>query len=215
MKIRLSWDRLQLEDCWLQKGSLRPGERVRLVMSLGCQQMLISRLLFPTEESPSIRIDQDGVLQSAGSEGFIAHFGSLILHHGLIANLTLRENLLLPLLYHSHAEALERARAEVEAVAEMIDLQIGLDEKAGERMPLIHALVSLGRCLLQRPDFIVAQGVWVGMPAEHLERFRRVSMQALQQLHSGLLYLSRNEQEDVGIDFDRSLRAQLLQAESA
>ncbi|PJA33584.1 MAG: hypothetical protein CO187_01065 [Zetaproteobacteria bacterium CG_4_9_14_3_um_filter_53_7] len=140
-----------------------------------------------------------------GSREFSMSVGSMIRHRGLIANLSLRENLLLPFLYHEDQQRIEQAMDELAEVAGTIGITSALDEKAGERTTFTHALISLGRCLLLKPVVIVAQEVHIGMPPEHLQQFTEISMQALQRLGSGLLYLTASPDEGSGLNFARTL----------
>jgi ABC-type lipoprotein export system ATPase subunit len=129
----------------------------------------------------------------------------MIRQRGILANLSLRENLLLPFLYHGGAERIASAEHEVDDVAERLGLAGMLQEQAGERSGYTHALVSLGRCMLLHPAIIVAQEIHVGMSPEHLERFRELAIAALAELGAGLLYLTSTEHEGSGVHFDRTL----------
>jgi len=212
MSMRLQWQPLQLAGFRLEAAAMQTGEHMRITMNPGCQRALQQQLFAAEKADPAIWLQQGDSRFAAGSEPFFTRIGSILLHRGLIANLTLRENLLLPLLYRGDADLLADGSARVEEIARQIDLQCDLDEKAGERSSFIHAIISLGRCLLQQPEFIIAQGVYVGMPPDHLHSFRRISTRTLAGLHSGLLYLASSEQEDPGIEFNRTMRTLPLEA---
>lgn len=208
----LNWDDLPLGQTVIPAGHVEQAEHVRLVMDYPCQYAFMQHMFGDGKLSPDsvwqmqLRT-QSGVFE-AGSQAFNNRIGSMIRHRGLIANLTLRENLLLPFLYQGETERLAQAADELDEVAEWIGFSQSLDQKAGERTTFTHAMASLGRCLLLRPSIIIAQEVHLGMPNEHLEQFRSVSMEALERLGSGLIYLTTSENEGSDIVFSRTLTMQ-------
>jgi len=151
----------------------------------------------------SIWLDSKGKQYQAGSPEFCQRVGSMIRHRGLMANISIRENLLLPFLYAADPDVLHRAREQADDVAEFLGLE-GLDSQAGERSNYTHALVSLGHCMLKKPDVIVAQEVHVGMTPERLQMFSEKAREAVERLGSGVLYLSASEHEGSGLQFARS-----------
>ncbi|GAV19606.1 hypothetical protein MMIC_P0554 [Mariprofundus micogutta] len=205
----LHWDELHLGHTLIPASHVAHGEFVRLVMNYPCQYAFMQHMFSPCDESCAdnwkMWLQTDSGLQMSGSREFSMSVGSMIRHRGLIANLSLRENLLLPFLYHENHTRLEQAADELVDVANLIGLTAALDEKAGERTTFTHALISLGRCLLIKPAIIVAQEVHIGMPPEHLEQFKDISMSALQRLGSGLLYLTASPEEGSGLDYARTL----------
>lgn len=215
MNSALHWHKLQLGHTIIPGSHVNYGEYVRLVMNYTCQYAFMQHMFSPCDAQCNSRwkmwlqIDSraSGGTEEyqSGSRGFNTRVGSMIRHRGLIANLSLRENLLLPFLYHGDEKRLQQAMNELEEIAELIGISSALHEQAGERTSFTHALVSLGRCLLARPEIIVAQEVHIGMPPEHLEQFKEISMQALQQLGSGLLYLTGSPDEGSGLQYARTL----------
>lgn len=144
----------------------------------------------------------------ADSPDFHARVGIMIQRRGLLANLSVRENLLLPFLYRGENARIAEAENEVESVAEYLGLAGILHEQAGERSGYTHALVSLGRCLLLHPAIIIAQEIHVGLSPELLAQFRHLAIDVLQQLGSGLLYLTSTRLEGSGLKFDRTFELQ-------
>ncbi len=206
----LHWNELHIGQSIIPASHLQQGERVRIVINFPDQYSFM-RQMFSSDSTPSSTNiwleDHKGRKHLAASPLFSSHIGSLIQEHGLLANLSLRENLLLAFLYHAKGKRQQQALKQVEDVAKTLGLYHILEEKAGDRTAYIHALVSLGRCLLMRPTIIVAQEVHAGMPPEHLEKFKAISLRALNQLGSGLLYLTGSPTEGSGLNFSRTLHS--------
>jgi len=204
---RLRWDDIRLFGDLLKADAVSPGENVRIVMNNRFQYAFLS-LMFPDMGEPgslatSIWLESDGERYPAGTPEFCLRVGSMIRHRGLMANLSLRENLLLPFLYCGDDACLQKAKDEVDNVALFLGLE-GLDTQAGERSNYTHALMSLGHCLLLKPDVIVAQEVHAGMSPERLQRFAVKAKEALEILGSGVLYLTDSEHEGSGLEFVRT-----------
>jgi len=202
----LQWKDIPLFGDVLKADYVTPGENVRIVMNNRFQFAFLS-LMFPDmgaqgSLASSIWLDSGGKQYPAGSPEFCLRVGSMIRHRGLMANITIRENLLLPFLYAADPDVLHQAREQVDDVARFLELE-GLDSQAGERSGYTHALVSLGHCMLQKPDIIVAQEVHVGMTPDRLQRFAEKAREALEKIGSGVLYLSASEHESSGIQFVR------------
>ncbi len=211
MKNTLFWRELQLGSFVVPASHVDVGEHVRLVMDSQCQYAFMQHLFAmadaPDERAWDIWLETESASYHAGVAEFITRLGSVIRHQGLLSNLSLRENLLLPFLYRGDQELLERAMDELDEVANWLGLSAMLDQQAGERTTYIHALVSLGRCLLMKPPVIVAQEAHFGMSPDHLNHFRNLSMAAFERLGSGLLYLTASPDEGSGLDFSRTLTA--------
>ena len=207
MSDRLEWEEIPLFGDVLSADAVERGQNIRIVMNNRFQYAFLS-LMFPDmgvqgSLASSIWLESDGKRYPAGTPEFCLRVGSMIRHRGLMANITIRENLLLPFLYSGDEAKLQRARSRVDEVAEFLGLE-KLDSQAGERSGYTHALVSLGHCLLQEPDVIVAQEVHVGMTPDQLKKFAAKAKEALEQLGSGVLYLSSSEQEGSGLKFVRT-----------
>jgi ABC-type transporter Mla maintaining outer membrane lipid asymmetry ATPase subunit MlaF len=216
MKSTLFWRQLQLGCSIVPASRVDFGEYVRLVIDFQYQYAFMRHLFaqadYPDKHAWQIWLETDSASYHSGTSEFVSRLGSMIRHQGLLANLSLRENLLLPFLYRGDQELLEQAVDELEEVANWLGLSAMLDQQAGERTTYIHALVSLGRCLLLRPSIIVAQEVHIGMPPDHLDHFRDLSMAALERLGSGLLYLTASPNEGSGLNFSRTLTVGLKTA---
>ncbi|MES0371095.1 MAG: hypothetical protein ABUK11_02350 [Mariprofundaceae bacterium] len=203
----LKWNDIQLFGDLLEADEVSRGTNVRIVMNNRFQYAFLS-LMFPDmgaqgSLASSIWLESEGKNYFAGTPLFCLKVGSMIRHRGLMANLSLRENLLLPFLYNCDAASLERAKSRVDEVAGFLGLE-GLDTQAGERSNYTHALISLGHCILQEPDVIVAQEVHVGMSPDRLKMFATKASEALKMLGSGVLYLSASEHEGSGMKFART-----------
>jgi hypothetical protein len=203
----LQWEDLKLFGDLLPADRVTRGENIRVVMNNRFQYAFLS-LMFPDmggqgSLASSIWLQSGDLRLPAGSPEFCLRVGSMIRHRGLMANLSLRENLLLPFLYCGDEGCLQKARNRVDEVAEFVGLE-RLEQQAGERSSFTHALLSLGHCLLQQPDVIVAQEVHIGMPPDRLQLFREKARAALELLGSGVLYLSASEDEGSDLKFART-----------
>ena len=209
MREVLWWQTMRLLDRQMPGGSVGVGEHVRLVMDAPYQHAMMDQIIHrsPAGGADAWRVwlETERGRFPVDAPEFHARIGVMIRHRGLLANLSLRENLLLPFLYHGDGERISKAEQEVETVAAFLGLTEMLEEQAGERSGYMHALVSLGRCMLLQPVIIVAQEIHVGMSPEHLDQFRDLAIAALAKLGSGLLYLTSTEQEGSGVNFDRTL----------
>jgi len=211
MSETLRWRELQLGFSKIPEGHVHRGEYVRMVMDSQCQMDFIAHVFTCHDDTAcagdawNMFLETESASYAAGTPEFICRVGGLIRHRGLLANLSLRENLLLPFLYRLDHKPLKKASAEVEDVADWLGIGSVLDEQAGERSSYTHALISLGRCMLSKPAMIIAQEVHIGMTPERLLHFRELAAQALQELGSGLIYLSATEHEGSGLVFSRTL----------
>jgi len=209
MSDALHWSDLHLGQTMVPAASVSHGEFVRLVMNYTCQYSFMQHMFCLKEDDREngwkMWLESNSNTYPSGTPEFSTRIGSMIRQRGLIANLTLRENLLLPFLYHGNQQRLQLASDEIVEVARRFGIDSSLDEKAGERSTYTHALMSLARCVLVKPAIIVAQEVHIGMPPEQLDRFRAHSMQALEQLGAGLLYLTESVDEGSGLDYARTL----------
>ncbi len=208
MHESLQWDDLPLGDHFVPAGTLLAGEYMRLVMPVPLQQRFMERLFCAGETSAcdwQIAFQSDEGRYPIGTSAFTWRIGSLIRDHGILANLTLGENLLLPFLYQQDREKLLQAEAARDKVATWLGVREQLAERAGVRSTYMHALISLGRCMLTKPRVIVAQEAHIGMSPEHLAHFRALSGELLQELDCGLLYLSDSADEGSALTFAKSV----------
>lgn len=204
----LHWRAMDVCDRQLPEGYVCRGKHIRFVMNASMQYVFLDRF-FPQfvlgeDNDAHVWLEYDDKRAVAGKPAYCARVGSMIRRRGLLANLSIRENLLLPFLYAEDTSCLKRAENEVGEVAEFLGLDALLYEQAGERSAYTHALVSLGHCLLKRPDVIVAQEVHMGMPPERLQVFRDKAKEAMLQLQAGVLYLTSSIHEGSGLNFSRT-----------
>jgi len=207
----LRWHAMPLLDIDVPAACVARGEYCRLVMPRPYQQAWLQTMLAGnsgsdlSENGIFFETDNAQVSLSGGDTMFSQHVACLLHARGAIANLSLRENLLLPFLYGANRKSMASAQAALPEVADWLDLSAMLDEQAGERSNYVHALISLGRIMLQQPDILIVQDVHAGMQAHRLERFRLLFGEAVRRLGVGVLYLSSSAQDGMGLNFCRSL----------
>jgi len=207
--MALYWKDLSLCRATLPNDHVTKGERVHCVIPEAAQKELLNMLfLCPLSQSrigsEHIWVTQGERIIHAGSDEFCQHVACMLQQRGLLANLTLKENLLLPALYSDQKDVLQRAEQALPYVADFLDMQDKLHEKAGERPPYVHALMSLGHCLLKKPAIVVSQHMHLGMEDEYAKKFQRKMLRALKVWNPGVLYLSRSRTAQVNMPFDRT-----------
>lgn len=112
VKDALYWNDLHMGQAVVPKSHVGFGEHVRLVINYRNQVNFMHNLFAEPGESRCswpMWLQADSEKYRAGTEEFMLRLGSMIRHHGLLANLSLRENLLLPFLYRGDQPCLERA----------------------------------------------------------------------------------------------------------
>jgi len=207
--IQVCWRQMQVLQDVLPAGCIGKGERKRLVMPRKHQYVWLESLFIEPAQAgqdawPSW-LETDEASYQAGSSIFFQKVSSMLHHRGMMANLSLRENLVLPFLYHGDQSALEQAKQDLPQVAAFLGISDCLDDQDSIRSPYIHGLISLGRCLLQKPDIILAQDVHSGIAPHRLRQFHALFHQAMEQLQAGILYISTSEHDGSGMDFEDSL----------
>lgn len=209
----LFWRDIEIHGGRFPAGVLAQGEHMRLIAPGKYQYAWLEHLFTPEDTGDKASwlmwLQTETASYQAGSCEFLERVGTMLRHRGLLANLSLRENLLLPFLYRGKGEQVERAEHELGEVAEFLGIADALDTQAGERSPFTHALISLGRCLLLKTPIIIAQEVHTGLSPARLMLFRDAFEQALDRLQAGLLYLTASEHEGSGIAFDRTLSLEM------
>jgi len=193
---------MRLLDIDIPAGQVLRGEKQRLVMSRRYQFDLLKQMGAPGSDVWLETAEGD---VRGGDETFTERVSCMLYQRGMLANLSLRENILLPFLYRGRNEEMARAAAELPHVAERLDVADKLEDQAGERSVYMHALVSLARVMLMRPDFIVVQDVHAGMSPHRQEIFRGLFCDVVEELGVGVLYLSTSTQESSGLEFSQSL----------
>jgi len=193
----------------LPAGCIARGERMRMVMPRREQyEWLESLFIEPVQvgkDAWQLWLETDEASYQSGSSIFFHKVSSMLHHRGMMANLSLRENLMLPFLYHGTHDMLEQAKDDLPQVAEFLDISDCLDDQASIRSPYIHGVVSLGRCLLQKPDIILVQDVHSGIAPHRLQQFHALFCAVMEQLQAGVLYISTSEQDGSGLKFEHSL----------
>jgi len=208
MSLSLHWKDLTLCQKILPSEHVLKGEHVRLIMHERLQRELLNHFfLCPLSQpyaSTKVWLEHQQQILPAGSRAFCKQVGCIIQQRGLLANLSLKENLLLPFLYADDHLGLQQAEKELQQVASFLELDKKLNEKAAERPAYIHGLMSLGHCLLKKPDIVIAQELHLGMQVEFATKFRRKVLKAMNILNPGILYLTSSQAESSGLPFHRS-----------
>jgi len=203
---RLGWNAMHLLDVDIPAGSVRRGEMCRMVMPRSYQYAWLQAMHGEDVDysASSVFFETAQATVHASDEMFSWRVACLLHQRGVLANLSLRENILLPFLYRASRKDMARAQTALPELADWLEISGMLDEQAGERSSYVHALISLGRIMLMQPDIIVVQDVHAGMQAHRLGRFRLLFGEALQRLGVGVLYLSCTAQDVMGLDFSHS-----------
>jgi len=136
---------------------LHPGESLVLVGPVDAGSAVLRAVLgIDPPEAGEVRVlgEQPGTLDRVAAAAVLSRVGWVPRSGALLANLTLRENLLLPLQFHRRLDAQETARLTSAALA-----RFGLEE-APEVRPEAATLsvrrrVALARAILLDPDLLV------------------------------------------------------------
>lgn len=200
--IRLHWKSMRLLDIDIPSAQILRGEKQRLVMPRRYQFDWLKQMSAPGSQ---MWLETAEGEVRGGDEVFSERVCCMLYQRGMLANLSLRENILLPFLYRGRNEEMARATVELQKVAEHLDIADKLDDQAGERSVYMHALISLARVMLMRPDFIIVQDVHTGIPSHRQEFFRDLFCEVVEELGAGVLYLSTSAQEGSGLEFCQSL----------
>ncbi len=201
IKPRLSWPETALEQrCFLPAVTLAQGESLQLICPEYCQSLLLE-FWFSERSNLSVR--------AAGHKKRYKTFGhavAVVLNgKALVANLTIRENIMLPFLYHYDSEMAIQAQSQLQRVAEMFGLSSILFERAGVRSPLVHGLVSLCRAVLQQAHFIVMQQPCASMDVQEAEAFSKLAKHAIKGLDAGMVYLTTSAEDQGGFSFAKQI----------
>ena len=200
--MRLCWTSMPLFDAEIPAGHVLSGEKRRLILPRRYQHHWLSRMTSPHRE---VWLETDTEKIAGGGEAFARRVCCMLHQRGALANLSLRENILLPFLYAGRDDELTRANAALSRVAARLEIEDKLDEQAGERSGYMHGLIALARVLLLRPDFIVVQDALAGMLPHRQEVFRGLLCGIVDEIGAGVLYLSASTQDGSGLTFCQSL----------
>ncbi len=199
---RLYWNDLHLLDIDIPAGSIRRGEKQRLVIPQRYQFEWLKQMNTP---DGCIRVQtKDGNI-SGGTEPFSRHVACVLHQRSALANLSLRENILLPFLYNRREPETTRAMQALPDVAARLEITDLLDEQAGDRPIYMHGIISLGRAMVLQPEFIVVLDAHMGTQAPKQDFFRSLFCSFVEETGAGVLYLSASVQDASGLKFRRSL----------
>jgi len=178
------------------------GEKRRLVMPRRYQLEWLKQMNMP---GSGVWLETDEGDFPGGSEKFSERVACMLNQCSTLANLSLRENILLPFLYAGRDVEIVRATEALPEVARRLDIAEKLDEQAGERSTYMHAVIALARAMLMCPDFIVVQDAHSGIQPHRQNMFRHLFCDVVEQLGAGVLYLSASAQDGSGLNFCQSL----------
>jgi len=201
LQPKLCWNEVLLEDkLTVFSGTLERGSNAQLVLSETHQNQLFKAWLNASHPQCLQVIQSQKMLKSLGYA-----LGVVLSGRGLLANITIQENIMLPFLYHDQLQYTKQAQLQLEKVAQTLGLEDILGEQTGLRSPLIHGLVSLCRCVLQQASFIVMQQPCAKMSNQEKRQFREISKRVVTSLDAGLLYITDTVDDDGGFEFDKHL----------
>ena len=127
MREMLWWQGLRLLDMQLPGASVGVGEHVRLIMDAPCQHAMMEKIIHRSQaggaDAWQVWLETEQGRFPVDAPEFHARVGIMIRHRGLLANLSLRENLLLPFLYHGDGERIAAAEHELDGVAERLGIR--------------------------------------------------------------------------------------------
>lgn len=200
--MRLCWHAMQLLDIGMPAGYVQFGDKRRLVMPRRYQLEWLRRMSGGEE---SVWLETAEGELAGGSAAFSRRVACMMHQRSALANLSLRENIMLPFLYAGGDAGIARAEAALPGIAARLDIADRLDEQAGERSGYMHGLIALCRTMLMQPDFIVVQDAHAGMQPHRQQMFRSLFCEVVEELGVGVLYLSASVQDGSGLDFCQSL----------
>jgi len=164
---------------------LQRGEVIQLIVPDDIQEELVDLWLFPSEKKKR--------LQGLGQD-----IGFVLNGRGILANLTIKENIMLPILYH-RSEVVVKALNRIDALLDETQLKPLLEERAGLRSARVNNNVSLCRCALQQASYIVMQQPQSSMSKKEARQFTKLALQIASDLHAGVVYLTASEDDCGGL----------------
>jgi ABC-type branched-subunit amino acid transport system ATPase component len=193
---------MQLLDIDIPAGSIERGENQRLVMPQRYQFEWLKKMSTP---SGGIRLRTEEGDVTGGTAPFMEHVACVLHQRSALANLSLRENILLPFLYKNREPEMSRTIGALPDIAARLEITDLLDEQAGERSSYMHGMISLGRAMLLQPDFIVVLDTHMGMQPSRQDFFCSLFCSFVEETGAGVLYLSASVRDASGLQFCRSL----------
>jgi len=161
------------------------------------------------------KADQDDLiaawLTAKGSkqmQGLGKDVGFVLNGLGLVANLSLKENIMLPLLYHQtkHKKAAKQKLAELVQTLGMEDM---MHEQAGLRSARLNSEVSLCRCVLQQAKFIIMQQPQSSMSKNEAVAFTERMLKVVEELGAGVVYMTASANDCGGLKANHQINLQL------
>lgn len=157
--------------------SIEPGDSLAIVGHEGSGKTSILKLclgmLLPTEGAVLIDGQDTRDLSPAGMKSLRTRIGFIQQTGGLLANLTLLDNILLPLRYHNLCDG--GRQTQVHLLAMSLDLAHHLGKLPGELPEMVQKRARLARALALHPRLILADHPLAGVTedvgnsiAEHL-----------------------------------------------
>lgn len=203
--VHLCWRDIENESGEIPAGYIAQGEGMHITLNYPMQFAFVNSCFprFVTREGAKVWLQKQDQQLFAGECEFTQHVAFVLRHKGLMANLSMRENLMLPFACEADQQKVAMAKEKLPQVAEFLGLEKQLERQAGERSPYTHALVSLGHCLLKQASFMVVQEVDFGLSSERLQLFRDKLLQVIQGLQPGILYLSASNENPFGLQFEK------------
>ncbi len=201
---RLIWQEQVLDkNCVVPMVSMQRSESLQLVCPERCQHQLLKNWCAPQGRTAMRVMAGEHELKGLGRS-----IGVIMNGHSLLANLTIKENIMLPFLYHFNSSDRYDIEKRLQQAAGMFGLDEILYQQAGMRSPLIHGLVALCRAALQQAQFIILQQPCVSMDVREAETFSVLAKETITTLDAGMLYLTTSVKDQGGFSFTKQLDCQ-------
>lgn len=127
---------------------------------------------------------------------------------GLISNRSLRDNLLLPLLYHKLLPV-KKAYQRVDSLIEMFEFKKFSEERPAHVPGRLRKLTCLLRAVVHEPDLLVLDDPFVGLGQETSEKFINLIKSAREQEKMQSVFLSSYDEQ-----LTMLLKPQILQIDA-
>ncbi|MDX8387451.1 MAG: hypothetical protein R8M46_02810 [Ghiorsea sp.] len=183
-------------QCYMPAFTLHSGEVMQLVAPEDVQEELIAAWL----------IEQDG--KQSRMQGLGKQVGFVLNGLGLVANLTIKENIMLPLLYHKTKQT-DVAKTKLAALVEEIEIKDMMEEQAGLRSARVNSEVSLCRCVLQQAAYIIMQQPQSCMSKTEAKQFTERMLKVVRDLRAGVVYLTASGNDCGGLTANHQVNLKL------
>jgi len=156
MVNHLSWPDIHMNQYVLPSAQLACTDDAFMHIPEALQLTWLTHMFLPiTLQNNAARLHMNGMTYTVEQPHFWQHIKLIMCRGGLLANLSLYDNLLLPSLYHNYSISSER----VTQVIKIMALEHDIHQQAAERNDELHARISLGQCLLFPPKMIIIQDI--------------------------------------------------------